>query len=112
MIAEANLINPLLLEVLDDPETNQTSEKPSSNQLQSKYVGRVLDNKDKIPSIYEKNDYRLKCKSCGKESTYNLGVVAYNPGAETDDKNEKTTPIDIMQATGYFRCKYCNDTGN
>lgn len=98
MILQAN---PLLIELLCDGEQETTS-------TYGDYLEKVVENGGSIAPIIEKNIHSMTCKSCGKKGNYDVGQLTVN----TDREPNPDDVYDIVQMTGYFRCKYCNEAGN
>lgn len=99
-------INPRLIQALTGSDSTSIPASPTYSDVTGKYVSHIQKNKQKVEPIHQKNEFMLKCKSCGRKGKYDIGLVFINP-----DK-EKLAQYDYLQFSGYFRCKHCNAAGN
>jgi len=99
-------INPILVELLSNKEKSEIPSLPTTSHLNSKYASQVRRNRNMISNPLPINEYMMKCKSCGSNGKYNIGLLV------VDVNKEVGNPDLPFQMTGYFRCKHCNEAGN
>src|SRR5690625_2013390 len=100
-------INPLLVHLLTKKPFDEISNSPTISSLPGEYGRLIHRKKERIPRELVKNEFIIKCKSCHHEGKYNVGLMFLQPDRVEGHKSEE-----IVQTTGYFRCKHCNDAGN
>lgn len=100
-------INPLLIHLMTKQPLNEISSSPTISALPGKYGRLINRQKNTIEKVLTENFYMITCKSCGRKGKYNVGMLFFEPERVKDGKTD-----DVVQTTGYFRCKHCNDAGN
>ena len=100
-------INPLLIQLLTGKEFTDIPNSPTRSWLPGKYARLINRKKEFIKRIYRENLYMITCKSCSRKGKYDVGLMLIN-----NDKSEVEKPGSLIQTTGYFRCKHCNEAGN
>ncbi|WP_099354884.1 tetratricopeptide repeat protein [Fredinandcohnia onubensis] len=99
-------INPRFIQALTGRDIDSIPSSPLYSDVKGKYVSLIQKNKLEVVPIYQKNEFMLKCKNCGRKGKYYVGLLIVNPD------REKVGHSDYIQFSGYFRCKHCNAAGN